>query len=468
MSNIENLRKVITELKEILPNNSWSENKEILSPYLTEWRDRWRGQAPLLLLPKSTREVSLAVKICNQHNVPLTIQGGNTGLVGGQIPQGEILLSTKYLNQIRQLNEFSLIVESGCILQTIQELADSNNKLFPLSLASQGSATIGGLCSTNAGGVHVVRYGSMRDLVIGVEAVLADGTIFNSLNPLKKDNTGYNLTSLLLGAEGTLGIITAVQLKTYQKPVQQETLFLALDNLDNCLETYKIFKQTFTHELSLIELIPSEALKFVTEHIPKCSLPFTVSSPWYVLLQCESTHNAPLLNIIEETVKVLLENNIIIDAVLAKTIQQTKNLIKLRESISEAQKPQGGSIKHDISVPIGLIPEFITQATKAVEMLIPNCRPIPFGHLGDGNIHFNVSQPQGMDKNEYLSYWKKMNRIVHDIVIKLGGSISAEHGIGILKKEELAKRCDPVKYATMKSIKLALDPKKILNPRVLL
>ena len=467
MSNASNLKSAIQELKQSLPENAWTESHSEIEPHLKEWRDRWQGNTPLLLTPRTTEQVSQAIKICFKHQIPIVTQGGNTGLVGGQIPQGEILLSTKHLKTILEQSADSMTVQAGCILQTVQDLADKTNKLFPLSLASQGSATIGGLCSTNAGGVHVVRYGSMSDLVIGVEAVLADGSIFNSLNPLKKDNTGYNLTPLLIGAEGTLAIITAVKLKLFVKPKHSETAFISLDKLDNVLMVLQTCKESFSEELSLIELIPNIAMNFVTRHIPNCISPIENKSKWYLLVQFESVNNVQLSERVADLLNTLLNRNIISDAVIAQSLQQSKDLLKLRESISEAQKPEGGSIKHDISVPIKAIPKLIQQASHAVKQLIPNCRPVPFGHLGDGNIHFNVSQPIGMDKEEYLSHWQSMNRVVHDIVMQLGGSISAEHGIGILKKDELAERCDPVKYAAMKSIKLAMDPNNILNPRVL-
>ncbi len=467
MSNDTSLKTAIDELKHSLPENAWTESLAEIEPHLKEWRDRWQGHTPLLLTPRTTEQVSQALQICTKHQIPVTLQGGNTGLVGGQIPLGEILVSTKYLKSVREQTDYSITVEAGCILQKIHELADKEHKRFPLSLASQGSANIGGLCSTNAGGVNVVRYGSMRDLVIGLEVVLADGRVFDSLNLPKKDNTGYNITPLFLGAEGTLGIITAVKLKLFNKPKQQETLFLALDNVENSLNILNTCKNQLADDLSLIELIPSQALDFVTSNIPTCSSPFTQKHAWYVLLQFESVLNSSLLKQVEALVETLLNKNFIQDAVIAQSLQQSKALIKLRESISEAQKPEGGSIKHDISVPIKTIPEFLDKATFAVRALVPNCRPIPFGHLGDGNIHFNISQPVNMDKEEYLAHWEAMNHIVHDIVVQLGGSISAEHGIGILKKKELAQRCDPVKMAMMKSIKQALDPDNIFNPRVL-
>jgi len=468
MSNDTNLESAIQELKQVLPQSSWSDDIDFIMPHLKEWRDRWHGHTPLLLTPRSTKEVSQLVNICAKYTIALTTQGGNTGLVGGQIPQGEILVSTKHLNKLHEQNDFSIIVGSGYILEKLHSLLDQENKLFPLSLASQGSATVGGLCSTNAGGVHVIRYGSMRDLTLGVEVVLADGTIFNSLHTVKKDNTGYNLTPLFLGAEGTLGIITAVKLKLFSKATQQETLLIAIDNLDHALALLKHAKNAFANELSLIELIPNIALDFVNEHMPNCSIPFDNNSTWYVLLQFESSLNESLKPRIESLVESLLDKMIVKEAVLAQSIKQAHALVMLRESISEAQKPEGGSIKHDVSVPIDCIPEFIREATLAVQNMVPNCRPVPFGHLGDGNIHFNVSQPIGMNTEEYLSHWEPMNHLVHDIVTGLGGSISAEHGIGILKKQELLQRCDPVKYALMKKLKHTIDPKNIMNPRVLL
>lgn len=457
----------IEKLKQVLPTAGWSEDPKVLEPHLKEWRDRWQGQTPLMLMPKTTGEVSTAVSICSEHQLKITPQGGNTGLVGGQIPQGEILLSTKRMNAVRVLDNETITVEAGCILENIQSLAGNTKQLFPLSLASQGSATIGGLCATNAGGVHVVRYGSMRELVVGLEVVLADGSIINTLNALKKDNTGYNLTPLFVGSEGTLGIITAAQLKLFPKPVHTETVLTAVESVDKALELFDMIKRIMPDKLSMIELIPQTGIEFVTRHIPGGRSPFEENYPWYVLLEFEFGNTSRSKSNVEKLITKTYNKKIVLNAVHAESLAQARELLNLREHISEAQKPEGASIKHDISVPVSKIPEFIHKATIAAISLEPGCRPVPFGHIGDGNIHFNITQPSGMDKAIFLSNWKRMNRLIHDLVIELGGSISAEHGIGILKKQELAERGDAIKLNSMKQIKQALDPDNLMNPRVL-
>jgi len=458
----------LTQLKQALAPANWSTDPDIIAPYLQEWRERWHGHTPLLLLPRTCDEVVTAVKICAANKLAITPQGGNTGLVGGQIPQGEILLSTRMLNKVRHTDSDSITLEAGCILQNLHTQAEQMNQRFPLSLASQGSASIGGLCSTNAGGVHVVRYGSMRDLVLGLEVVLADGSLLSTLHKPKKDNTGYKLTPMFIGAEGTLGIITAAKLKLFPKPETTETIFVALSDVNSAIALYHLCKNELPDALSLIELVPERGLTFVTQHIANTRSPFNESYPWYVVIQFEFSQKPLARERIEALLETALNKGIVQNAVIAESAQQTQTLLALREQISAAQKPEGGSIKHDISVPIEAIPEFIQQASQAVELLIPGCRPLPFGHIGDGNIHFNVSQPLNMNTQEYLSHWEAMNQLIHNIVSEFNGSISAEHGIGILKISELYKHTDPVKLQTMQRIKRALDPDNIMNPRVLL
>jgi len=460
------IQESITTLKQQLPENSWTDDPALIAPHLKEWRDRWQGATPFLLLPRSTKEVVTIVTICSEFNTPLCIQGGNTGLVGGQIPQGEILLSTKYLTTIRHHDEETIIAEAGVPLATVHEHAKKHNRHFPLSLASEGSATVGGLCATNAGGVHVVRHGSMRELVHGVEVVLADGSILNTLHKTKKDNTGYALTPLFIGAEGTLGIITAASLKLSPKPKFVQTALIAIESPLDAVDLYHSAKAELSHHLNMIELIPDLAINWVTTHFSQTRKPFDEQYPWYVLIEFCSQHE------IRDRIEVFLQqamlNHLISDAILAESKQQAQQLRALRENVSAAQKYVGSSIKHDVSVPIKQIPAFIQQATDAVHGLVPNCRPLAFGHVGDGNIHFNVMQPEDMQSDEYLKNWVKMNRLVHDIVDAFGGSISAEHGIGILKKSELASRADKVKLETMRKLKQAYDPENLFNPRVLL
>ena len=461
---IMSILRAINTLKEKLPSDSWTEDQNIIAPHLIEWRDRWQGVTPFLVQPKTTLEVVKIVNICQEFKASLCLQGGNTGLVGGQIPQGEILLSTKRLKAIRSQSNQTLTVESGLSLTQVHELAEKINKKFPITLASEGSANIGGLCSTNAGGMHVVRYGSMRNLVAGIEVVLSDGSIINTLDGLKKDNSGYELTPLFIGAEGTLGIITAATLKIYAQAKETQTLFVALNSPKQATEFYFKLKERFANELSVIELIPKLAINWVEQSFKNTVNPFQENYPWCVL--AEFNFYSERQKELEKSIEQALQSNLILDAVLAQSNTQAKQLRAIRENISAAQKNIGHSIKHDVSVPIGKVAEFINKASKAVTEFIPGCRPLPFGHVGDGNIHFNVMQPINMQMDEYLTHWESMNRIVHDIVCGLGGSISAEHGIGILKKRELQERY-PKKLIQMRRLKQAFDPDNLFNPRVL-
>lgn len=459
--------KAISALKANLDAKIWSEEEQVLTPFLEEWRGRWNGNTPLLLRPRNTQDVVDIVKICAVHKTPITVQGGNTGLVGGQTPQGEILLSTQRLNQVRTANsdDMSMVCEAGVTLQDAQNAADNISLKFPLSLASEGSCTIGGNLSTNAGGVHVLKYGTAKELVFGVEAVLANGEIYNGLSSLRKDNTGYDLSRLLLGAEGTLGIITAASLKLFPKPKEVVRVMAALASPKHALEFLNIAR--ISNHLSMFELIPALGMDYVSANIPNMQSPFSDNHPWYVLLDWEFDVDGTAQGFAENILEQAFTQGLILDAVIASSDRQASELLALRENLSAAQKPIGATIKHDITVPISLVPEFISLANKAVTRHIPHCRPLPFGHLGDGNIHYNIGQPEGMDSAKFMAYEEAINNIIYDIVDTLGGSISAEHGIGILKKHQLAKRSDLAKISMMKTIKTALDPDGILNPRLI-
>lgn len=459
--------KSITALKSALPAKSWTQDKEIIEPYLHEWRDRWQGETPILLRPANTGEVSAAVKICAKYKTPMTIQGGNTGLVGGQTPQGEVLLSTVRLNKIRETNadNMHMICGAGVTLQAVQSAADDLGLKFPLSLASEGTCTIGGTLSTNAGGVHVVKYGTARELVFGVEAVLADGSIYDGLSALRKDNTGYDLSQLLMGAEGTLGIITAASVKLFPKPRDSITVMAAVENPDNAMQLLSAVRSG--NRLCMFELIPQLGMKYVTQ-MPGHTDPFAVEYPWYVLMEWEFASCQNTQKFAENLLETAVESGLVLDAVMATSQAQSAALLALRENLSASQKPIGATIKHDISVPIAKVPAFIAQANTAVLGHTPNCRPLPFGHLGDGNIHYNIGQPEGMKPEAFMALEPAINKIVYDIVAALGGSISAEHGIGILKKSQLCRRASPAKLKMMRQIKFALDPDNILNPRVML
>ena len=458
----------LTVLKAALPKAAWTQDADIIAPYLVEWRDKYQGETPLMLTPRSTGEVSEAVKICAAHRLKIVPQGGNTGLVGGQTPQGEVLLSLKKMTAIRDVDAVNnaMIVEAGATLQSVHDAADKANRKFPLFLASQGSCTIGGNLSTNAGGNHVLKYGTTKDLVFGVEAVLASGEIYNGLTNLRKDNTGYDLSRLFLGAEGTLGIITASSLKLFPKAGYTQRVIIAAENpaialalLEHCRAAGK---------LGMFEVMPHIGFDAVVSNIAGQRDPFDASHPWYVVIDWDVETEAEGAALAETLLSAAFEKGLILDAVIAQNETQASQILSIRENMSAGQKFLGGSIKFDITVPLSRIPAFFETADAAMEKQIANCRPVGFGHFGDGNIHYNIAQPVGMDKQEFLDNWQAVSETVFDIVGEFEGSISAEHGIGIMKKADLAKRADPVKLAMLKSIKQALDPNNIMNPRVMI
>lgn len=458
----------ITALKSTLPAAAWTQDADIIAPHLTEWRDKYFGQTPLMLTPRTTAEVSGAVKICAQHGLKIVPQGGNTGLVGGQTPQGEILLSLKKMTTIRDVDTVNnaLTVEAGATLQSIHDAAEKANRKFPLFLASQGSCTIGGNLSTNAGGNHVLKYGTTKDLVFGVEAVLANGEIYNGLTSLRKDNTGYDLSRLFLGAEGTLGIITAASLKLFPKAGHIQRVITAIESpvkamalLEHCRAGGK---------LGMFEVMPQIGFNAVVSNIPGQRDPFDAPHPWYAVIDWDVETEAEGAALAERLLSKALEADFIRDAVIAQSETQAAQILSIRENMSAGQKFLGGSIKFDITVPLSSIPAFFEKADAAMEAQIPNCRPVGFGHFGDGNIHYNIAQPLNMAKEEFLGRWQAVSETVFDIVDQFNGSISAEHGIGIMKKEDLTKRADPVKMSMLKSIKKALDPENMMNPRVMI
>lgn len=461
-----NLADCIKTLKAALPPAAYCEDSALIAPHLREWRDKFFGQTPLLLLPANTDDVSQIVKICATYNIALMPQGGNTGLVGGNTPQGEILISLKRMRAIRRAcpDDNVLIAEAGVTLLEAQQTAEKIGRKFPLSLASEGSCTIGGNLSTNAGGVHVIKYGTAKDLCLGVEAVLPNGDIHRGLSALKKDNTGYDLSRLFLGAEGTLGIITAASLKLFPKPNATQRAMAGLNTVKDALALLNMAQNP---ALTLFEIIPRIGLDLVTTYIPEMRDPFATPYDWYVLIDWEFYGKDTGEQTVQNVLIQATEAGLIEDAILAQSESQAANLLALRENLSAAQKFNGGSIKHDISVPVACLPEFFERANKASQKCVPGCRPVGFGHLGDGNIHYNVAQPEDMDKEAFMAHWDQLTSLINDIVCELGGSISAEHGIGILKKDELARRADPVKLGLMRNIKQILDPKNIMNPRVM-
>ncbi len=442
------------------------------APFLREWRDLYVGRTPLIVKPGSTEEVSRLLALANAEGVGVVAQGGNTGLVGGQIPSAagtEIVLSLARMNRIRSVDPAgsTITVEAGVTLADAQHAARAAGRLFPLSLASEGSATIGGCLATNAGGVAVLSYGTARALTSGLEVVLADGRVWDGLKALKKDNTGYDLRDLFIGSEGTLGIITAATLRLHPEPQERATAFAALPNLDALLPFFRLAETHAGSALTAFEFMSGLLLAFVTRHIPGTRRPLAGEAPWFVLLEISGPQgNASALR--DSLLARAAEEGLITDAAVAASLQQAADLWRLREAASEAQKGEGGSIKHDISVPVSRIPDFLVSAGDAVERICPGARPVPFGHFGDGNVHYNISQPPGMAREAFLALWDTMARAVHDVVVSLGGSISAEHGIGRLKRDELVRVKSPVEIDLMRRIKTALDPKGILNPGKLL
>ncbi len=435
--------------------------------YLVEERGLYHGRTAAVLRPGSVEEVSAILTLANETGTPIVPQGGNTGLVGGQIPfDGEIVLSLRRLDRLREIDVVSntMTCEAGMLLATVQDAAAKVDRFFPLSLGSEGSCTIGGNLATNAGGIAALAYGLARDLVLGLEVVLADGRIWHGLNKLKKDNTGYDLKDLFIGAEGTLGVITAAVLKLFPAPTTVETAFAGVPSLDAALDLFALTQEMTGGATKSFELIGRLPIAFALRHGPGLRDPLAAPYPWYVLVELTASRRGNLRDTLEEVLTTALERGLIGDAAIADSLDQRRAFWRLREFIVEAQKLEGGSIKHDISVPIAAVPEFITQADAAVEALVPGARPVPFGHLGDGNIHYNVSQPAGADKEAYLARWQEMNDCVHAVVRKLGGSISAEHGIGRLKREDLVRVKDPVALDLMRALKRTLDPKGILNP----
>ncbi len=435
--------------------------------YLVEERGLYHGRTAAVLRPGSVEEVSAILTLANETGTPIVPQGGNTGLVGGQIPfDGEIVLSLRRLDRLREIDVVSntMTCEAGMLLATVQDAAAKVDRFFPLSLGSEGSCTIGGNLATNAGGIAALAYGLARDLVLGLEVVLADGRIWHGLNKLKKDNTGYDLKDLFIGAEGTLGVITAAVLKLFPAPTTVETAFAGVPSLDAALDLFALTQEMTGGATKSFELIGRLPIAFALRHGPGLRDPLAAPYPWYVLVELTASRRGSLRDTLEEVLATAMERGLIGDAAIADSLDQRRAFWRLREFIVEAQKLEGGSIKHDISVPIAAVPEFITQADAAVEALVPGARPVPFGHLGDGNIHYNVSQPAGADKEAYLARWQEMNDCVHAVVRKLGGSISAEHGIGRLKREDLVRVKDPVALDLMRALKRTLDPKGILNP----
>jgi FAD/FMN-containing dehydrogenase len=435
-------------------------------PYLREMRDLYHGRTPMVLRPGSVAEVSAILRLANETRTAIVPQGGNTGLVGGQIPHhGEIVLSLNRLDKIREVDATSntIIAEAGVSLGRVREAAANVDRLYPLLLPSEGTCTVGGNLSTNAGGTTAVSWGVARQQALGLEVVLADGRVLNNLNKLKKDNTGYDLKNLFIGAEGTLGVITAASLRLIARPRAIETAFVGVASPEAALELLGIASEA-TPGVTSFELMVRLGIEAVLKYDSGSRDPLADKHPWYVLIELSSQQREGLRDTMEAILSAGVEKGLVADAAIADSLDQAKAFWRIREMFGEVQRQVGGSIKHDISVPVANVPAFIREADAAVVKLIPGARPLPFGHLGDGNIHYNIAQPVDADKAAFLERWHDVNKVVFDVVLKYGGSISAEHGIGIMKRDLLPTIKDPVAMELMRTLKRTLDPNGILNP----
>ncbi|HRK85301.1 FAD-binding oxidoreductase [Alcaligenes sp. CHO6] len=444
-----------------------------MQQYLEDWRGRYTGTAVAVARPATTQEVAQVVRLCAEHRVPIVPQGGNTGLCGGATPDNTataLVLSLERLNKIRSVDteNDTMVVEAGCILQNVQQAARDHQRLFPLSLAAEGSCTIGGNLATNAGGTQVLRYGNARDLTLGLEVVTAQGEILHGLHGLRKDNTGYDLRNLFIGSEGTLGIITAATIKLYPQPVAASTALLALDTIEDAVHVLALARQGLAASLTGFELIAGNCLQAVLHCYPDQRMPFqgpAAQAAWYALLELSDSESLEhARERFESVIGQALEQELVQDAVIAETIAQSKALWHLRESIPLAEKAYGKSIKHDVSIPVSLMAQFVHETDQALQDAFPGLENVTFGHLGDGNLHYNVARGTAFTEEELLKRQDEIYTLVHDSVHRFQGSISAEHGVGQLKRQLLPRYKDPVALSLMKQIKLALDPLGIMNP----
>ena len=451
-----------------------AQKEDDIEPYVTETRGIYFGKTLLVLKPANTQEVSQILKLANDNEIGVVPLSGRTGHVGGGVPNAdgtEIVISIERMNNIREVDMLgnTMSVDAGVVLQTIQEEADKNDRLFPLSLGAQGSCLIGGNISTNAGGTGVLAYGNTRELVMGLEVVLASGEIWNGLRKLKKDNTGYDLRDLFVGAEGTLGIVTGAVLKLFPKPKGREVAFCGVETPEQALKHLNTAQGIAGKSLTGFEIMPLMGLQFVLRNISESRDPLSSTYPWYVLVEISSGRSAEDANaIFLEIMEAAFEAGELSDAAIAQNEKQQLDFWALREDMSESQKPEGGSIKHDISVPVHLMPNFLKRADEVLKREIPDARICGFGHMGDGNIHYNITQPVSDDieatKKIFMAQREHINDLIHALVVEMNGSISAEHGIGVMKRDLMARTKQPVELEMMRSIKKALDPKGIMNP----
>lgn len=465
---------LLDRIRSIVGPNGLITEPADMAPYLAEWRGRFKGDSPAVVRPASTEEVAAVVKACAEAGQPIVPQGGNTSLVGGSIPYEEgreIVLSLSRMNRIRDVDplNYTMTAEAGVVLKTAQEAAKDKDRLLPMSLGAEGTCQIGGLISTNAGGINVLRYGNMRDLVLGLEVVLPDGRVWNGLRRLRKNNTGYDLKHLFIGGEGTLGIVTAAVLKLYPRPRQVETAFIAVPDPGSAIELLARLREASGDAVAAFELMSRRCLEFALKHVAGTVDPLSEPAPWYVLTELTAgTQSDAFRENFEAALGEAFEAGHATDAVLASSESQANQLWFIREAIVEAQKFEGGSIKNDVSIPVSRVAEFLERAEAAVEAVCPGIRATPFGHVGDGNIHFNLSQPEGADTATYMARWEEITHVVNEIVLDLDGSISAEHGVGRFKKDDMPHIKSPEEMDLMRAVKAALDPQGIMNPGKLL
>ncbi len=459
--------ELLAELRAVVGADAVLTAAHELEPYVGEWRRLLEGRCEMVVRPRDTGEVAGVVEICRKHRIPLTPQGGNTGMVGGALPQGGIVLCVQRLNRIRHVDPDNahITVEAGCILAAIQSAARDAGLFFPLSLGSEGSCQIGGNLSTNAGGNTTLRFGNARDLVLGLEVVLPSGEVWDGLRALRKNNTGYDLKHLFIGAEGTLGVITAATLKLFPGHARRDTVLAALLHPDDVLKLFVRLRDELSEHVMAFETFPALGLELTLKHISGVRNPFERVFPHYALIETynqrdDDTVRAALAEILERAIF----DEVIKDAVVAQSETQSRDLWRIRETIPEAQAAEATALRHDVSVPVSRVPEFIVEGTRRVEQHLPGLRVLAFGHLGDGNIHFNLLPPVSMSADAFIGQMNPLNRLVHDYVMSLDGSFSAEHGIGVVKLDDMRRYRSDVELRMMRQIKAALDPDGIMNP----
>jgi len=464
------MNKMIEQLRALVGDSGVIADAGEIAPYATDWRKRYVGKPLAVVKPASTAEVAAVVKLCAQTRTGVVPQGGNTGLCGGATPDAggrQIVLNLSRLNRVRAVDPVNntITVEAGCVLANLQQAAADAGRLFPLSLAAEGSCEIGGNLSTNAGGTAVLRYGNARDLVLGLEVVLPDGQVWDGLRGLRKDNTGYDLKQLFVGAEGTLGVITAAVLKLFPQPQARATALVALESPASALALLSRMQGACGDRLTGFELMSAFCLELVCRHYPATQLPFAQRHAQYVLAELSDTVNAASLDaLLQGALAEAVEAGIALDAAVAQSEAQAEALWALRENIPEAQVHEGKQVKHDISVPISRIAEYITATDAELQRAFPGVRLVTFGHLGDGNLHYNIAAPAGADEDAFMARAQEVSRVVHDSVARFSGSISAEHGLGQYKRGEILRYKSPLEMDLMRRIKAVFDPQGIMNP----